>query len=236
MKKLIKGFGLIEIMVALALGLIVSLGIMQIFIASRGTYLSQNASAQMQEDARFVLSKLLQEIRMTGMYGCLSLDNVVVANGSIAKPAAFNTPILWDNNTRALTLISADVGTAGTAPTWTIVSDCQASTQVYTGQRAPAAGFTAFPLRQLAYTLNGTNLMFKAGTGLDQPQPILSNVAGLQVDFGMGGTYPMSYTNVITNATSANIRSVRIVLTLQDPNGRVRNQTYSVVAALRNRF
>jgi type IV pilus assembly protein PilW len=52
----------------------------------------------------------------------------------------------------------------------------------------------------------------------------------------MGGTYPMSYTSVVTSATSANIRSVRLTLTLKDPDNRVRNQTYNVVAALRNRF
>jgi type IV pilus assembly protein PilW len=32
------------------------------------------------------------------------------------------------------------------------------------------------------------------------------------------------------------IRSVRILMTLQDPTGRVKDQTYSVVAALRNRL
>jgi len=31
------------------------------------------------------------------------------------------------------------------------------------------------------------------------------------------------------------IRSVRIRMTLQDPTGKVRDQTYSVVVALRNR-
>ncbi|WP_431194188.1 PilW family protein, partial [Pseudomonas viridiflava] len=76
MRRLSRGFGLVEIMVALVPGLVVSLGIVQIFTASRVTYQSQNASARMQEDARFVLSKMIQEIRMTGMYGCLSLSNV----------------------------------------------------------------------------------------------------------------------------------------------------------------
>jgi len=32
------------------------------------------------------------------------------------------------------------------------------------------------------------------------------------------------------------IRSVRIQMTLRDPSGRVKDQTYSVVAALRNRL
>jgi type IV pilus assembly protein PilW len=235
MKKGAKGFGLIEIMVALVLGLIVTLGIIQIFAASRGTYLTQNSSARMQEDARFVLSKLMQEIRMTGMYGCLSLDNITLISGSIAKPAAFATPILWDNTAKTLTLISADVGTAGSSSTWTVVSDCQTSTQIYTGKVTPTVTtLTAFPLRQMTYTLSGTDLKFRVGSTTDQA--LLSNVVAFDVSFGMGGTYPMSYTSVVTSATSANIRSVRLTLTLKDPDNRVRNQTYNVVAALRNRF
>jgi type IV pilus assembly protein PilW len=223
-------------MVALVLGLVVTLGIIQIFAASRGTYVTQNSSARMQEDARFLLSKLMQEIRMTGMYGCLSLDNVTVVSGSITKPAALTTPILWDDATKKLTLISADISTAGSSPTWTVVTDCQTSTQIYTVKPTPATGFTAFPLRQLTYTLDGTNLMFKAGTGSDAAQAILSNVDALEVSFGMGGSYPMSYTGTVTTAASENIRSVRLKLTLKDPDNRVRSQTYSVVAALRNRF
>ena len=235
MKKLNKGFGLVEIMVALVLGLVVTLGITQIFVSSRTTFMSQNSSARMQEDARFVLSKLMQEIRMTGMFGCMSLDSATLVTGSIAKPTAFNTPILWDNTTKALTLISADVGTSGSTSTWTVASDCQTTNQIYLGKVTPT-GLTAFPLRQLAYTLSGTDLKFKAGIGTDAPQTILSNVASLEVSFGMGAGYPMSYTSVVTTGTSGNIRSVRIKLTLQDPDNRVRTQTYSVVAALRNRF
>ena len=52
------GFGLIELMVALALGMLVVLGMTQLFLSSRETYLSQRSSAMLQEDARFVRSKL----------------------------------------------------------------------------------------------------------------------------------------------------------------------------------
>ncbi|MDU8441926.1 prepilin-type N-terminal cleavage/methylation domain-containing protein, partial [Pseudomonas syringae pv. actinidiae] len=147
MKKFSRGFGLIEIMVALVLGLVVSLGIIQIFTASRGTYQSQNAAARMQEDARFILSKLIQEIRMSGMYGCLSFNSYTPVSPAIAWPTALNTPILWDNASKTLTLVTSDVGTAGSTPTWTIVSDCQTTTQLYSGARTPGTGQTAFPIR-----------------------------------------------------------------------------------------
>ena len=45
MKRLNKGFGLIEMLIALALSLVVVLGVAQIFIAAKNTYVSQNAAA-----------------------------------------------------------------------------------------------------------------------------------------------------------------------------------------------
>jgi type IV pilus assembly protein PilW len=235
MKKATQGFGLVEIMVALVLGLIVSMGIVQIFIASKGTYQSQSAAARMQEDARFALSKLMQEIRMTGMYGCLDFDSAVVAP-AIAKPAEFNNPILWDNSANTLTLITGDVGTAGGVPTWSVVSDCRTTARLYNGTQTPAAGETRFPLRKITYSLSGNNLMMKVGNGSDSAQPLVSNVRTFTVWFGLTGS-PMTYVTTIGSAgVASNIRSVRLTLTLFDPAGKVRDQTYNVVAALRNRF
>src|SRR5213083_1535399 len=126
MKNRSRGFGLIEIMVALVLGLVVVAGIIQIFISTKTTYQTQNTAGRMQEDARFVLSKLMQEIRMTGMYGCLRFDTLPVT-GAIAPPPNLSFPILWDAANSRLTLVTADVGTTGTSPTWTVISDCRTS-------------------------------------------------------------------------------------------------------------
>lgn len=235
MNRTARGFGLVEIMVALVLGLIVSMGIVQIFIASKGTYQSQNAAARMQEDARFALSKLMQEIRMTGMYGCLDFDTPVVAP-AIAKPADFNSPILWDNATNTLTLITSDVGISGSAPTWSVVSNCTTTARIYNGARAPAVGETTFPIRKIIYSLVGTDLRVKVGNGAEAAQPLVSNVKAFTVDFGLAGS-PMSYARVInSSALASSIRSVRLTLTVFDPAGKVRDQSYNVVAALRNRF
>jgi type IV pilus assembly protein PilW len=236
MKNHSRGFGLVEIMVALVLGLVVSLGIIQIFTASRATFVAQNASARMQEDARFVLSKMLQELRLAGMYGCLQFDSVL-ASGAIVKPAALTNPILWDATNQALTIVTADVGTAGTLPTWTIISDCQTTSQLYSGAKAPAAGQTAFPLRQLIYRLNGTELTVQQ-VGIGQPQPLLQNVARFEIKFGVRGQ-PMTYspaTTPISGGNGADVLSVRIKLQMSDPTAKVRDQQFNAVAYLRNRF
>jgi len=111
-----RGFGLVELLIALALSLVVVLGVVQVFIAAKNTYISQNAAAAMQEDARFVLSKMIQEIRMVGMFGCLGPITDASKVGDFN--ASHLTPISWDNAGRKLTLVTADIGSNGGTPAW----------------------------------------------------------------------------------------------------------------------
>jgi type IV pilus assembly protein PilW len=231
-----RGFGLIELLIALALSLIVVLGVAQIFIAAKNTYVSQNVSAAMQEDARFVLSKMIQEIRMVGMFGCLGTITDSSSSGDFN--ASQITPINWDNANLKLTLVTADVGSNGGAPTWTVVSDCRNSATAYTGARTPATGFLAFPIRRLIYSFSNNQILMGAGAGTPTQYVLVNNVSAFNVSFGLAS----SATDVAASSYSSNpsdparIRSVRLSLTLIDPNNRVRNQTFSVVAALRNRL
>lgn len=229
-----RGFGLIELMVAMALGLIVVLGVAQVFISAKNTYLTQNASANMQEDARFVLSKMLQEIRMVGMFGCLG----TIIDSSTASDFALNSqkPILWDNANHKLTLVTADIGSNGGKPTWTVISDCRSAATAYSGVRvAQVVGQVAFPIRRLTYTLRNNQLWMNTGTSADAGQVLVNNVGAFDVTFGVASTASGNASKYSLNPPDPLlIRSVRLTLTLTDPNNRVQNQTYNVVAALRN--
>lgn len=236
MKRASRGFGLIELLIALALGLIVVLGVVQIFIAAKNTYVGQNSAAAMQEDARFVLSKMIQEIRMVGMFGCLG---TIVDSSSAGD---FNTaqliPINWDNASLKLTMVTADVGSGGGTPTWTVISDCRNSAVAYSGLRSPTTGQIAFPIRRLIYSFSNNQILMGTGSGNPVQQVLVNNVSAFNVTFGLAS----SATDVAASTYSSNpgdparIRSVRLSLTLTDPNNRVRNQTFNVVAALRNRL
>jgi type IV pilus assembly protein PilW len=231
-----RGFGLIELLIALALSLIVVLGVAQIFIAAKNTYASQNTAAGMQEDARFVLSKMIQEIRMVGMFGCLG--TITDASSAGDFNAAQITPINWDNANLKLTLVTADVGGSGGVPTWTVVSDCRNTATAYTGARTPASGQLAFPIRRLVYSFSNNQLLMGVGTGTPTQAVLINNVSAFSVSFGLASsatdTAASSYSS--NPSDPARIRSVRLTLTLMDPNNRVRNQTFNVVAALRNRL
>lgn len=228
-----RGFSLLEMMVALTLGLVVVLGVSQIFVAAKGTFVSQNAAATMQEDARFVLSKMMQEIRMTGMVGCVATVTDSSANGSFST--AYLTPISWDNTAQSLTLMTADVGTTGSTPTWTVLSDCLVASFATSGATAPGVGQIAIPLRQVVYTFRN-NQLFIGPTG--SQLVLINNVTAFTVTFGVANTaadtVASSYSSNPSNP--ALIRSVRLSLTLNDPANNARSQVFNVVAALRNRL
>lgn len=235
MKQSSRGFGLIELLIALALSLIVVLGVAQVFISAKNTYVSQNTAAGMQEDARFVLSKMIQEIRMVGMFGCLGTVTDASSTGDFN--ASQIAPISWDNANLKLTLVTADVGTTGGTPTWTVVSDCKTGATAYTGART-ISGQISFPIRRLIYSFSNNQLLMGVGSGTPTQAVLINNVSAFGVLFGVA----TSATDVAASSYSANpsnpalIRSVRLTLTLRDPNSRVRDQTFTVVAALRNRL
>ena len=220
------GFGLIELMVALALGMLVVLGMTQMFSSCREAYLSQQSSAMLQEDARYVLSKLAREIRMAGMFGCLSIDRIVDA------PPVFKTPVSWQGG--VLRMISPDVALQAAKPDWTVVSDCATYARAYPGAKMTLApGEMAFPLRELFYRFENGQL--KTGPS---KTVLIDNVAAFDVSFGVAGSVGaqsvLRYEKLAKNASG--LRSVRIGLTLRDPAGRVKDQVYQLEVALRNRL
>ncbi|MGA3681326.1 PilW family protein [Pseudomonas graminis] len=229
MKHRARGFGLIEIMISLLLGLLIVAGVIQIFISAKNTYLSQNASAVMQEDARFILTKMAQEIRMVGMFGCL--ENVDDASAKGDFKAAKITSIQWDSATTKLTLVTADVGNNGGVPTWTVLSDCKAAATATSGAATPSSTQIAFPIRQLVYQFSNNQILLGGAA-------IVSNVNKFTVIFGTANTaFDTTVTGYTATPASTNlIRSVRLTLEMTDSTGRVKNQTFSVLTALRNRL
>ncbi len=64
------GLSPVEILVALALGLFLTATVLQVYLANKQTYRVVNASARLQENARFGAEVMSREIRMAGYQGC----------------------------------------------------------------------------------------------------------------------------------------------------------------------
>ncbi len=61
-----RGLSLIELMVALAIAALLLLGLSEIFIGSKNVYRLQEGMSRVQENARFVLQYMEQNVRMAG--------------------------------------------------------------------------------------------------------------------------------------------------------------------------
>lgn len=64
------GITLVEVLVAVALSLIILAGVMHIFLNNKQTYRVQEAFARLQENGRFAMQFLAQDLRMAGYVGC----------------------------------------------------------------------------------------------------------------------------------------------------------------------
>lgn len=87
------GLSLVELIISLALGLIITLGVTQIYLSGNETYRQTQGLAHAQESTRFVTAVLSPDLRSAGSFGCLAemglpLDQVVDnrLNGGLIVP------------------------------------------------------------------------------------------------------------------------------------------------------
>ena len=66
------GLSLIELMIAMVIGLLLMLGVIQVFIASQAASRLSEGVARAQENGRFALDFLERDVRMAGHMGCVN--------------------------------------------------------------------------------------------------------------------------------------------------------------------
>jgi type IV pilus assembly protein PilW len=72
------GFSLVELLLALALGLVVVTGIVQLFVGNSQTYSVLSGQARMQENGRFALEFIARTARSAGFIGCAQEPEALV--------------------------------------------------------------------------------------------------------------------------------------------------------------
>jgi len=73
--KRVAGFSLIELMISLALGSVVTMGVVQLFVANAETHRLLQGQSRMQESARFALDFIGRDVRKAGYRGCFSSND-----------------------------------------------------------------------------------------------------------------------------------------------------------------
>jgi type IV pilus assembly protein PilW len=77
------GLSLVELMVALTIGLFLTAGIIQLFIGTNQTYRFNESMARLQENGRFALEILSRDLRMAGFVGCVKPNNPSVVHNIV---------------------------------------------------------------------------------------------------------------------------------------------------------
>lgn len=80
-----RGFTLVELMVAITIGLIILAAVSSVFVSAKRSYNEQDRQAKMQENARFALHFLMYDLRNAGYYGCLDDVNADTVKNTL-KP------------------------------------------------------------------------------------------------------------------------------------------------------
>ncbi|WP_374014112.1 PilW family protein [Pseudoxanthomonas koreensis] len=87
------GLTLIELMIALLIGSMLVLGLVQVFGAARSAYQLSEGIARVQENGRFALDFLQRDIRMAGHFGCVNDQSHRQVTGSLTSHFAANGPL-----------------------------------------------------------------------------------------------------------------------------------------------
>lgn len=110
------GFTLIELMVALVLGLIVIAGVVSVFLANQQVYRTNQAIGDVQDGSRISFEMMARDIRGAGLSGCS--NNGRVANVLNNSPTGGGTPAWWADWSNAVHGYTA--GTVATDPALTV--------------------------------------------------------------------------------------------------------------------
>ena len=65
-----RGVTLVELMVALALGLLITVAMLKVYVDASGLYRFNEGLARVQENGRFALEFIRRDARVAGFWGC----------------------------------------------------------------------------------------------------------------------------------------------------------------------
>lgn len=71
----VRGFSLLELMVAIAISLLLLMGVIALFVSSRASYETTERLSRVQENGRFALDQIATDARATGFQGCARAVN-----------------------------------------------------------------------------------------------------------------------------------------------------------------
>jgi len=237
------GLSLIELMIAMTLGLILMFGVVQIFISSKQTYTVVTSQSQTQENARVLKHFLGRGLRHAGYWGDVTefmafpnagvfddneavfatnndASEAIVVDGTDTITVRFT--VTDDDQLRGCTGLEYDLSHPDAPDRQQIIVDRYYLSPASTNTQVPSL-------------MCDSELQDEFGTTISAPapQPLIIGIENLQIEFGIGTV------NSITRYVSAdevtnwrNVRSVRYAILAtsnQNTGGQENTNTYTLI-------
>jgi type IV pilus assembly protein PilW len=174
-----RGFSLVELMVAMTLSLVLLAGALSILYSSRLTYSENDRVARIQEAGRTSVEMILRDVRAAGFNGCSRQDPTKFNNGLNA-----NTNTLWNFGQPIL-------GYNATGAGWAPVIDAANVPSATTGSDV-----------LVVRTARQGQPLFRTNAATADP------TAPISVDRDVGATLPVGQTVVISDCEYASVFAV----------------------------
>ena len=227
------GFTLIELMVALTIGLVVMLGLAVIFVSVKQAFTSQDKLAQLQDNERLALSLLTAAVQQAGYF---------------PSPATLNNTQIPATSSTAygdMAASQAIMGTSGALESLSTAFAASANDGLLTclGHAITAADIAAVPsatngsvgvrntfyvdastktLRCVVLVNGGISTSYGGSGDATAGLPLITNVASMSVAYGIdSGTGSVSGYLPAASVTTASwplVRAVRVTLNFVNPN------------------
>ena len=187
-----RGFSLVELMVALALGLLLTIAMVTVYITSKSSFTRQQQLSTVQQSVRIAFEYLAGDARMVGHLGCFTGKPTNVCDGNVGSfcntistvDARSNYAVGvegYEYTTGAYTLTSNSPANVTAAANWVtnVSTNAGAANTIPLTTIAGAAGLTPGSDVLLIRTVSGRPVRLAAAIpGTNQTTFTLENVAG----------------------------------------------------------
>ncbi len=189
-----RGFTIVEIMVAMLLGLILMAGVVSLMVGNKRSFNEQTEMSRLQENARFAMQFLSSSIRMAGYAGCPGDMAVVASHLDINDKNLLNMVIPIDG-----------YDANSISGRWEASGSAEAVSDMVAGNDAVAVRFFTPPSHDLqsAMSLVSDNLVATSADGIAERQ-ILAVSDCKSADIfqvtGLTGTATISHSTAATTS------------------------------------
>jgi type IV pilus assembly protein PilW len=204
-----RGVTLVELMIAVLIGLFIIAGVGQIYISSRAASNLQERMSNLQENGRFGIFFLQRSLRKAGFPKSSGLSAFTTTPSNITCPMAAAVACTPDTSTATTTATCNGAGAASDQ-----FAVCYQGTTDCLGQNVAAGVVTDFFFISTDAATGVSRLMCR-GSGNNTSQPLVDGIENMQVQYGQdtdGDSYANNFVpaNLVTDWTQ--VVAVRVSL------------------------